>query len=322
MGSKSKDLVRGPREIPAYYEPLLQPRQRARTRTQMLTFMLERKLTNMAMTRFKWEGFPPEVNVRWLEMALQDTALSVFYRDTDDGVQPRTGRFMAMRGTGQGNLNMVGDPTEFLVWGNGVYGTRRLTIDECVPIWANYARFPDIDIIRLYSVKLGELDRTIEINAKNARQNKIIQVPQNSKLSAKNINEQLDAGSNALEIVDGFDLTSMVTVLDLGIHPDMILNLSILRARLWGEAMMMLGINQNPGQDKKERLVAAEVSGNDDMIAMIREENLAARQDACVHIKEMFGLNVTVDYKTDHVTAELKDTSGGAGAGADGDDEK
>lgn len=294
-----------------YYEPFLNPRQTAKTRSQLLANMLERRLYELAMNRFEWTGLPDEIDVRWMEMALQDNALALFYKDTDDGEQPRTGKYLAMRGTGAGNLNMLGNPTEYIAWGNGIYMNRRLSIDECVPIWANYTRIPDGDIIRIHAVRLAELDRTIEINAKNARQNKILQVPQNARLSAAQIMEQLEAGSNAIETVDGFDITSMVGVLDLGIHPDNLLNLSILRARLWGECMMMLGINQNPGQDKKERLVAAEVSGNDDMIAMIRESNLAARQFACDQINRMFKLNVSVDYKTDHVTAELKDANGG-----------
>jgi hypothetical protein len=292
-----------------YYEPFLNPRQTSRTRTEIIGMMLERRLYEIAMGRFKWEGLPEEIDIRWMEMALQDNALAVFFKDTNDGVQPRTGKYLAMRGTGTGNMNMLGNPTEFMVWGNGVYGSRRLTIDECVPIWANKTRIPDGDIIRIYATRLADLDRTIEINLKNARQSKVIAHGQNSGLSATEINRQLEAGSNSVTVNDNFDISTMIAVLDLGIHPDQVLNLSQVRARIWGEAMEMLGINQNPGQDKKERLVAAEVAGNDNIIESIRETNLAERKAACLKINKMFGLNVTVEYATHHETGVPKASS-------------
>jgi hypothetical protein len=82
--------------------------------------------------------------------------------------------------------------------------------------------------------------------------------------------------------------------------------------------MTLLGIN-NANQDKKERLVAAEVSGNDDMVSAIRATNLNARRMACDAINEMWpAYQVEVDYVTDMGTPELKDTSKPEGAISEG----
>lgn len=276
------------------------PRETASTGTDMITRMLERKLLELSMNRFVWEGLPKEVSVRWLEMGLARQALSVFYFDRDYD------RFFAQMGSGAGQLNMIGDPTEYIVYGNP-FGTKTLNAVDVVPIWANYLRVPDWDIIQIYARRLAEIDRTIEINAQNARLPKILQFPENSKLTVENIVRQIHQGIPAVKLGDGLNLTDVLQVLDLGVDPAQIINLSMLRGRIWNDAMTMLGIN-NANQDKKERLVASEVSGNDDMVAAIRATNLASRQLACEQIHEMWpSLNPTVEYVNETGDEALED---------------
>lgn len=287
----------------AFYDPLINPRQVATSRTQEIEWELRRHIMEISMQRFKWEGFPDTVNKRWLEQALMYNALAVFFRDDDYG-----GTYFATFASPAGNYNLVGDPTMFRAYGANNMKSWELDIDHCVPIWANWMRMPDIDTISIYSRRLSELDRTIEINAKNARQNKIIGVPENMRLTAENINSQIESGSQAIKVSDEIDVAGMIQVLDLGIHPDQVINLSILRARIWSQLMTRLGINNDASADKKERKVAAEVSGNDDMINVIREANLTARKEACEKINKMFDLNVSVDHVTDMNQTALKDT--------------
>lgn len=293
------------------------PRETAATGTDMITRLLERVLLELSMNRFDWQGLPDEVSVRWLEMALARNSLSVFYFDRDYD------RFFAQMGAGSGQLNMIGDPTEFIVYGNP-FGAKTLKATDVVPIWGNYLRTPDWDLITIYARRLAELDRTIEINGKNARLPKVLQYPENSKLTVDNFLRQIDQGNPALKLGDQFSVNDVVQVLDLGVDPAQILNLSVLRGRIWNEAMTLLGIN-NANQDKKERLVAAEVSGNDDMVTAIRATNLQARQQACEQINRMWpSLNVTVQYvneaeATEGDEAVEKDTmpQGAVGQGGD-----
>ena len=77
---------------------------------------------------------------------------------------------------------------------------------------------------------------------------------------------------------------------------------------LWNEAMTFLGVG-NAKQDKKERLVADEVSANDEQIQGSRYIMLNARQDACNEINKMFGLNISVDFKL-NVENEVEDNDG------------
>jgi hypothetical protein len=62
--------------------------------------------------------------------------------------------------------------------------------------------------------------------------------------------------------------------------------------------MGYLGID-NANQDKKERLVADEVDANDSQTSLMRNVNLQARQEACLLINKIYGLDVWVEYNTE-----------------------
>lgn len=271
-------------------------------RQELLEIMYRRVLGELAMNRFEWQGFEDTgVDVRYLEMQLYYHALAVVFKDTtkfsDDGqtvLRAGTDQIYALKASASGTRNLVDNPTAFTLTGTNFTGHTR-SISECVPVWANYFRVPDLDIVNIYAWKLANLDRTIEINAENARRSKVLVYNENTKLTAQNINDMITRGEATIPV--NFQLGELVTAVDMGINPDSVEKLSILRSRLWNECMGLLGIN-NSNQDKKERLVSAEVGANDDQVGSARRINLNARQDAAEKINKMFGLNVSVDYYT------------------------
>jgi hypothetical protein len=173
---------------------------------------------------------------------------------------------------------------------------------------------PDLDIVNIYSTRLAAMDRTVEVNSENARTSKVLVTTENTKLSAVNFNRQIDEGQNGIQIAaTGMpmnDLLSSVQLVDLGVDTDALVNIHIVRTREWNECMGLLGI-ANANQDKKERLVAAEVGANDEQSDMMRYVNLNARRMACEQINTMFPkLNVSVEYNTDvDKTAQALTTS-------------
>jgi hypothetical protein len=88
-----------------------------------------------------------------------------------------------------------------------------------------------------------------------------------------------------------------IQVFDMGINPDTIEKLDIVRARQWNVCMGLLGID-NANQDKKERLVESEVGANDEQTDSMKFVNLNARRQAAEAINEVFNLDVSVDYNT------------------------
>lgn len=310
--AKSKALTRAsaPDTNSQAFSRIMRPNT-ARSQQDDIAWMLERTLIEMCIAQFKWEGLEDlGVNERWLEMSLHFMALSVFHQVK----KPEFGeQYEALRAGPSGTLTRTGDPVAFTIYSANGMPMEEVSAKDCVPIWANNLRIPDYDIVRIYAQRMAIFDRSIEINAMQLRHPKVLKTTTNTSLSIQNLRRQLDEGVAAIELdVSTMDPEDAVSVLDLGIDPDQIINSHIARTRQWAECMTMLGIN-NSNQDKKERLTAAETAGNDDVIATIREKKLKARRLAADQINTKWGLNISVDYATDMLTAVVKDTD------ADGD---
>lgn len=280
----------------------------AKNRQFLMESMYQRILTELAVNRFKWEGLPDSVNPRWLELNLFYTALCVFYYDNEYH------NYLALRATGAGRINMVGNPVSFTMLGP-LFKSKTLPASKVVPIWANYLRIPDLDIVTIYAHKLAELDRTIEINSKNARVNRAIVTNENQRLTLANITRMLDEGQKDVTITDRSFIDNIAPI-DMGIDPMSYEKMHILRTRLWNECMGLLGIN-NANQDKKERLVASEVGANDDQIGAMQDVNLNARQMAAEQISKKYGLKVSVDMRRSMLDLSLMPNADEAMEGSD-----
>lgn len=258
-------------------------------------------LSEMCMNRFEWKGLPDSVDVRWLELNMLQSGLAIFWQDKPiyevrNGeqrlVKAGTNQWFATGGTPSGKTNWVGNPVQYTVVGPA-QGSRTFAIDECVPIWSNYRRVTDNKAITIYANRLAHLDRTIEINSLHARRTKIIAVGENGRLTSRNVNDAMERGDASITVspMNG----DVVTAVDLGIEPRTLTELSLLRTRIWNDAMTRLGLN-NSNQDKKERLVSDEVDANNEQVDAIRRVNLNMRQKAAKDMSKMLDSLVTVDY--------------------------
>lgn len=256
----------------------------AAEREQIIRSMYTRILLELATNRFTWKNLPRTVDPRFLELTLATKGLSVFFFDE------QYGEFMALQGNTHMTPNISDEPTQLRVTGRGNYRSKTLkavrrgatsstTVSgEAVPIWSNYLRTPDWDIIQIYAHKLATLDTTIEVNARNARRTRALVADENTQLSMENLNRQIDEGQPIIRIRN-LELIQNLTAIDFGVDPNSIEKLHILRVRIWNECMGLLGIN-NANQDKKERLVADEVEANNDQVTVTQSVNLNARRQA------------------------------------------
>lgn len=253
------------------------------TREAILQNMHMKDLTELAVHRFKWVGLPETVDARFLELTLFFKGLAVFYFDEEFD------RYMALRGTGVGTHNMYDNPTKFKVYGNTMV-SKELLPSECVPVWNNFLRQPDVDRMQIYARRLAEIDRTIEINIKQMRVTTVISVPEEQRLTYQNIVRQIEEGSPV--IYGSQNLSSQLEegsmqAFNLGMNPDLVPKTMVARSKMWNEIMTSLGID-NANQDKRERLVADEVQANNAQILAHRQIVMDSRKRAAEDINRMF----------------------------------
>jgi hypothetical protein len=254
--------------------------------------MYKRHLTELCVNRFKWENVPEEFDgevLRFLEINTFYNAVTLFYQ------HPVNKKYMLARAAGTGPINAYDNPTQWTTLGMGVgFESYTLDDDECVPIYCNALRTPDTDVVNLFSMKLANLDRTIELNVKNLRYTKVLTVDESQRLTWSNIMRKIEQGDPFVLGTTQLDIGA-VQALDVGAHPETLPKLLEAKSKLWNECMGLLGLN-NANQDKKERLVTDEVSANDEQVQASRNLHLKARKSAADKINKMFNLNINVRF--------------------------
>lgn len=266
----------------------------------LVEMMYYRNLTELAAGRFKWTGLPDTVDERYLELTLYQRALAVFYEDHDFG-------YLAQAATGSGEINIYDNALSYDVTLPRT-GTKTISHKQCVPIWANYLRIPDYDIVRVYTEKLAKIDSIIDIAIENLRFTKVVMVEENQRQSYTNLLRQHQSGQPIIFGNKNLDLAN-IAAFDVGAHPEALGSLMVAKSKMWNDCMTYLGID-NSNQEKKERLVESEVSANDAQIVSMQRKNLNARQQACDQINKMFDLDIWVEFHTEDNTGPLASATG------------
>ena len=89
--------------------------------------------------------------------------------------------------------------------------------------------------------------------------------------------------------------------------------------KIWYRALTMLGVD-NTNTEKRERMIDAEATANNEDIMLMRRSRLATRRRFCAQVNERFGLNLSVKYGVPH-EREGSSVDMGGYDGADEDNE-
>lgn len=271
----------------------------AETAVARIEIMMRRRLREMCINRFKWEGLPPSIDPRFVETILYEMGVAVYLRpkefisfalDADD----MSGVDMVLRGTQAGPLDYQDNPLAFTCTSNGAYSGGTFSVKECVPIWSNTSRMPDLEVVNWYASRLAEAERTIDINLKNARHTRLITVPETQKLTALNMQQQMDNGQAVILTNETLDAAAYTSV-DFNMDEKILQAVAVAKNQIMNDCLTMLGIN-NANMDKKERLIGGEVDARSEQVGVNRAIALGERERAVEKINKMFKTNITVTW--------------------------
>lgn len=281
-----------------YREVMAAKPSTSENRQAALEYMYRRQLMGKCISRFTWEGLPNGIDPRFIETTIFNNGYSVFYYDSFFEM------FMAMPATISGPLDIQDNPTGYRVTRNGVY-SRDVSASESVCIWGNQIRVPEIDVVVSYAARLAQIDRTIEIDLLNERNPMIVACSQDQRLTVQNLiskiydGEPVVWGSENLA-VDNLASTIGVFPLNQNAGAGAVSSIKHMesKAKIWGEALTMLGI-MNVNSEKRERMVVEEAAGNSGQVLASRESFMKPRQLACEQINEKFGLQISCEWAVD-----------------------
>lgn len=264
------------------------------------------RLLELGTTMFEWKNLPDTIDERFMEMTLFNKGSIVWFEDKVLGM-------LALPAALGGRFNVYRIPiTRNIIANNGYH--KKCTIKNSVIIWNNFLHSNSRLDIEIFSKKLYNLDRTIDVNVNAQKTPILVSCDETERLSMKNAYKEYD-GNAPVIWGDKRLKPESLTVLKTD-APYVSDRLYTLKTQIWNEALTFLGIN-NVNITKKERLLNDEVNRNQGGTIASRYSRLVMRQNACKEINKMFGTNISVDYRED---LKVLDEAESVSAGGDEDE--
>ena len=262
------------------------------------------RLTELSLSMFEWTNLPPSIDPRFLELTLFSEGQAVFFKDDVLG-------FLALQVTTNGKLDIYRVPTKRRAYSTSGY---QMNLDESnsVIIYNNLLHKPSERRVRMFSRRLYNLDRTIDVNANAQKTPVLIQCDEEQRLTLENVYAQYDGNKPVIFGNKGLDVSGVKTIQTGATF--VCDKLYELKTEIWNEALTYLGIS-NINVVKKERMITDEVTRNQGGVIASRYSRLESRREACKKINAMFNLDIWCNYREDYeniVTVE-SDTNGTGG---------
>lgn len=250
------------------------------------------RLKNIALSAFKWENLPDTCNERFLEETLFHYGRAVFVKDPYMS-------FLNLKVNASDILNVYNEPKSYHAFGVGY--SKHYDAEKCVYIRNNYQQTPTDTTIMLFAERLAKIEIAIETNINAQRTPVLVRCDEKTRTSLTAVYDQYEGdkpvifGTKALQEKPLEVLTTGAPYVSDKLRED--------KRAVWNEALEFLGINTNPSDKKKERLIVSEVDSNNEQIDIQAETMLLCREKACEEINKMFGLNVSVSRRVHNVGA-------------------
>ena len=263
-----------------------------------------RRFTELAISMFEWKNLPDTVDPRYMEYALFINGAVVYFRDEEIGD-------LCLDCITKGRLNVYGYPIRRRAYSRYNNYSVDLTDTDSVIIWNNMIRTNSILDMKMYSKRLYNLDRIIDVNANAQKTPVLVQSTEKQRLTMLNLYQKYGGNEPFIFGDVNLDLNNLkVLKTDAPYIADKIYTL---KTEIWNEALTHLGIS-NVNIQKKERLVRDEVQRNQGGTIASRFSRLSCRQAAADQINKMFGTNIEVDIREDiynELTLEAEDQKEG-----------
>lgn len=252
------------------------------------------RIKKIALSIYEWVNLPAGMDSRWLERCLYYKGQAAMLYDES------MGGFINTSATAAGDINIYGIPTKINCYSYGYQSTRSLyssgTTNQkpeqgCVLVMNNWERIPTASTIELFAMRLYEAERATDVNIKNSKFPLVILTDDKQRLTMVNMYRQISGNEPAIFGDKNSGIEESVKVLKTD-SPYLADKLMEYKKQIWSEALLFLGIN-TIDVEKKERLIAAESSTNNEVTNLNLLSYLAPRKEAAKLFNEKFGLTGT-----------------------------
>lgn len=253
------------------------------------------RLTELSTVMFEWKNLPDTIDARFLELTLFAKGQAVFFKDEALG-------YLALPVATNGKWNVYNIPKGRRAYASNGYNNN-LNEKNSVIIFNNYTHTDSKLDVEMFSRRLYNMDRAIDININAQKTPVLIQCTEQQRLTMLNLYKQYDGNEPFIFGDSNLDLKGFqVLKTDAPFVADKIRQEKI---QTWNEALTYLGIS-NTNITKKERLISDEIIRSQGGTIASRYSRLEMRRQACRDIAKMFPelKDIWCDYRDDFREAD------------------
>ena len=247
------------------------------------------RLTELAISRIIWHNLPDTVDERYLELHLFTDGQMIYFNDEVIGN-------LCLNCTMSGRFDVYGYPILRRAYSAYNNYKKMLKPDNSVIIFNNLLRTNSILDVKMFALRLYNIDRTIDINVNAQKTPVLIVCDENERLTMQNVYKQWQGNEPVIKGDKNLNVKG-ITVLKTD-APFVADKLYELKCNIWNEALTYLGIS-NITVNKKERLITDEVERNQGGVLANRYPFMNPREKAVLEINKMFGTDIKVEYRED-----------------------
>lgn len=249
------------------------------------------RITNVALSRFKWNNLPATCNERALELTLFFYGKALFFYDPDFGL-------MHTPFNDNSEFNIYYEPTERHAYSFNY--EHDYDIYDSVIIRNSITNTPSYFTVWNYAPRIANCIRAIDVHTETLKRPFIAYCNEKERTSMKRLLEQIT--DNEIAIVgrkfSQDNSMGVLNLIDKSYLNDMWANVN----NYLHQVFSSLGV-RNSYTNKRERMITDEASGEDNVVRHTLESALKSRQLACEHINRMFS-----QYLTAPISVEANET--------------
>lgn len=272
-------------------------------------------LESLAMSCFKWTGVPAGIDVRAMEYIMLWFGQGAMF--VEDG-----GHLFAMASASD-NVNMYYNPNRIqLTAPNGQVWSRHCESwadggivyeADAAMLFDNLLRCSVRMHLKNYAQRLARIDSILDVNTGAQRTPYLVAGSEESRKTRQRIIKDLSANNQYIEVNDAMPGGVFpVTVLQTE-APFVADKLQEVQQKILNQAVTFLGID-NTNNEKRERMIDAEATANNEQLMTMRRSRLEARRMFCKRANDLFGLDIWCDWGIPHLaersSVQTSDDSG------------
>lgn len=249
-------------------------------------FYYMQRLKSIAISCFDWDGLPPSVRQRNLELDLLRKGACLFFRDEV------LSQFLTLRCIMGGERNLYDEPIYRTAYSNNGYQYKTDDFNSVI-IWDNLLHEDIFATLSMFAKRLTNIEITKDINLRAQKTPVMILCDERQRLTMENLFLKIDT---AVPVIYGTKDLDLDGVKSLNMEAPYLLDkLQEEKINVLHEAFSYLGVGSLE-IIKRERYISQEMQASQESNIAQRASRLKAREEAARLINEMYGLDITVKY--------------------------